>query len=127
MILLTTSEIISIHKKLILKTGGSDGVRDIALLESAVSSASNFFEDFEQYPSIEEKAARLAFAIIGNHAFVDGNKRIGILTMLMTLSLNNVKLSYTQKELIDLGVSIASGVYKYDCIYKWITKHKTSH
>ncbi len=126
MILLTTSEIISIHEKLILKTGGSGGVRDITLLESAVSSASNFFEDFEQYPSIEEKAARLAFAVIGNHAFIDGNKRIGILTMLMTLSLNNVKLSYTQRELIDLGLSIASGVYKYDSIFNWIMSHKIS-
>ncbi|MFI3214229.1 MAG: type II toxin-antitoxin system death-on-curing family toxin [Eubacteriales bacterium] len=124
MMVLTVNEIISIHSKLIIKTGGLDGIRDISLLESAVASANNSFDDFEQYLTVEEKSARLAFAIIGNHAFVDGNKRVGILTMLMTLKLNQVVIMYTQKELIELGLSIASGVCKYDGIYEWIIKHK---
>jgi len=54
----------------------------------------------EQYPSVEEKAARLCYALIANHAFVDGNKRVGVLAMLMTLRLNAVALEYTQQELI---------------------------
>lgn len=124
MILLTVSEIISIHSKLIVKTGGLDGIRDSSLLESAVASASNSFEGIEQYPTIEEKGARLAFAIISNHAFIDGNKRIGILTMLMTLKLNQVNIAYSQEEIIELGLSVASGVCQYDGIYEWITKHK---
>ena len=124
MILLTVSEIISIHSKLIAKTGGLDGIRDISLLESAVASANNSFDDVEQYPSIEEKGARLAFAIISNHAFIDGNKRIGILTMLMTLKLNQVNITYSQEELIELGLSVASGKLKYDEIYNWILEHK---
>ncbi len=81
MILLTTSEIVSLHSKLIAKTGGVDGLRDLGLLDSAVSSALNAFGDFEQYPTVEEKAARLAYAIVSNHAFVDGNKRIGVLVI----------------------------------------------
>ena len=124
MILLTVSEIISIHSKLIAKTGGLDGIRDISLLESAVASANNSFDDIEQYPTIEEKGARLAFAIISNHAFIDGNKRIGILTILMTLKLNKSTITYSQEELIELGLSIASGTSKYDYIYEWIIKHK---
>ncbi len=124
MILLAVSEIIAIHTKLIAKTGGLNGIRDIALLESAVASANNSFDDIEQYPTIEEKGARLAFAIISNHAFIDGNKRIGILVMLMTLKLNQVNLIYSQKELIELGLSVANGSCKYDCIYEWIIKHK---
>lgn len=124
MILLIIDEIISLHGKLISQTGGLDGLRDIGLLESAVCSASGSFEDIEQYPSVEEKSARLAFAIINNHAFVDGNKRVGILVMLMTLKLNNIAITYSQAELIELGLSIASGKQKYQDVYNWIKEHK---
>lgn len=123
MILLTVDEIIAIHGKLIAKTGGSNGLRDRGLLESAVFSAASSFDEVEQYPSTEEKSARLAYAIINNHAFVDGNKRIGILVMLMTLKLNNVKITYSQTELINLGLSVASGQYGYSDIYNWIKHH----
>ena len=123
MILLTTEEIISIHSKLILKTGGLDGIRDKGLLESAIYSANSSFDDVEQYKTIEEKSARLAYSIVNNHAFIDGNKRIGILVMLMMLKLNNIKISYTQDELINLGLSIASGSSNYDDIYNWINAH----
>ena len=81
----------------------SFSLRTIGLLESAVASANNSFYDVEQYPSLEEKAARLAFAIVSNHAFIDGNKRIGILVMLMTLKLNNIKIFYSQQDLVNLG------------------------
>ncbi len=123
MILLTVEEILSIHSKLITKTGGLDGVRDITLLESAVYSAYGGFDEYEQYPSIPEKAARLAFAITNNHAFIDGNKRIGTLTMLMTLRLNEFKLSCSQAELTTLGLSIADGSYQYDDVIRWIQAH----
>ncbi len=109
MILLNIEEIILLHTKLIAKTGGLDGIRDLKLLDSALSSAYASFEGKDLYSSIEEKAARLCFAIISNHSFIDGNKRIGILAMLMILNLYNIKIVYTQKELIDLGLSTASG------------------
>ena len=124
MILLTVTEIIGLHSKLISKTGGLDGIRDNGLLESAVFTTNNSFEGIEQYPTIEEKAARLAYGLVSNHAFVDGNKRIGVLILLMTLKLNNITITYTQSELIALGLSIADGSYKYDDIYKWILSHK---
>lgn len=124
MILLTVDEIITLHEKLIQRTGGSNGLRDRGLLESAVYSADSAFEDVEVYPSVEEKAARLAFSITGNHAFVDGNKRIGILVMLLTLRLNDITLVYTQAELIALGLGIADGTLDYSAILIWITNHK---
>ena len=124
MILLTVDEIISLHKKLIEKTGGSDGIRDINLLESAVFSAEATFGDKECYPTVEEKAARLMYALTNNHAFVDGNKRIGVFVMLITLKLNNAELKYTQDELISLGLAVASGETDYEKIYKWIIDHK---
>ena len=95
MILLTVDEIIELHTKLIAKTGGSDGLRDIGLLESAVYSAQSSFGDEELYPTVSQKAARLMFALVSNHAFVDGNKRIGVFVMLTTLRLNGITLHYT--------------------------------
>ena len=121
MILLTVEEVIELHDKLIEKTGGSSGLRDQSLLESAVYSAMSSFADNEAYPSVEEKSARLMFSLTNNHAFVDGNKRIGVFAMLMTLQLNNVKINYTQAELISLGLSVANGKTNYEQILEWIT------
>lgn len=64
------------------------------------------------------------FALISNHAFVDGNKRIGVFEMLMTLKLNGVLMRYTQSELIELGLSTASGKAKYEDILNWIQNHR---
>ena len=124
MILLTVEEIIALHDKLIERTGGSQGLRDQSLLESAVYSAMSAFGDSEAYPTVEEKAARLMFSLTNNHAFVDGNKRIGVFTMLMTLQLNNIKINYTQAELISLGLSVADGKTEYVEILDWIMEHK---
>ena len=124
MMRLTIDEIIRLHTTLTERTGGSDGLRDRGLLESAVYSAETSFGGQEIYPTIEEKAARLMFALVGNHPFLDGNKRIGVLVMLVTLRLNSVALRYTQAELIDLGLSAASGDLDYEAIYCWITAHR---
>lgn len=123
MILLTVDEIVMLHEKLLAATGGLPGLRDRGLLESAVFSVNASFEDVEQYPTVEEKAARLAYALISNHAFADGNKRVGVLAMLMTLRLNGVTLRYAQQELIDLGLAAASGRAGYDEILSWILNH----
>lgn len=124
MILLTVEEISSIHEKLINRTGGIQGLRDAGLLESAVYSAMSGFGDDEAYPSVEEKAARLMFSLTNNHAFIDGNKRIGVFIMLMTLKLNNVKIEYTQVELISLSLSVADGKADYSEILTWIKNHE---
>ncbi len=125
MILLTVEEIMMLHARLLHTTGGMPGLRDRGLLESAVFSVDAGFEDVEQYPTVEEKAARLVYALIGNHAFVDGNKRVGVLAMLTLLALNEVRLHYTQAELVGLGIDAASGKAMYDDILNWIKTHKT--
>ena len=125
MILLTADEIIMLHSKLLKAAGGLPGLRDRGLLESAVLGVNTGFENMEQYPTVEEKAARLAYALIKNHAFVDGNKRVGVLAMLMTLKLNGVVLRYTQQELIDLGLTAANGTAGYGEILEWIRRHET--
>lgn len=125
MILLTVEEVIELHQKLVSVTGGSRELRDRGLLESAIYSAEASFGDVEQYPSAEEKAARLAYGLISNHAFVDGNKRIGVFVMLMTLKLNGIGIAYSQAELINLGLGAASGEFQYNEILSWIQTHKT--
>ena len=124
MIILTVDELIKIHGRLIEKTGGLDGLRDRGLLESAVFSISSGFGEIEVYPTVEEKAARIAFGIVNNHAFLDGNKRIGMLSMLMILRLNQVNIKYTQRELISLGLCVADGSIGFDEILDWIISHK---
>ena len=124
MITLTVSEILRLHQKLLDATGGLSGTRDLGLLESAVYSANQVFGEEEAYPTVEQRAARLAYAITQNHPFVDGNKRIGMLVMLMTLRLNHVQIQYTQAELIQLGLSVADNSYRYEDILTWINNHK---
>lgn len=124
MITLTVSEILRLHQKLLDATGGLSGTCDLGLLESAVYSANQVFGEEEAYPTVEQRAARLAYAITQNHPFVDGNKRIGMLVMLMTLRLNHVQIQYTQAELIQLGLSVADNSYRYEDILAWINNHK---
>ena len=124
MITLTVSEILRLHQKLLDATGGLRGTCDLGLLESAVYSANQVFGEEEAYPTVEQRAARLAYAITQNHPFVDGNKRIGMLVMLMTLRLNHVQIQYTQAELIQLGLSVADNSYRYEDILAWINNHK---
>ena len=126
MILLAVEEVLMLHEKLLAATGGLPGLRDRGLLESAVLSVDAGFEDMEQYPTVEEKAARLAFSLISNHPFADGNKRVGVLAMLMTLKLNGVELRYTQWELIDLGLAAANGKAGYEEILGWILRHASA-
>jgi len=109
-----------LHIKMVDATGGSKGIRDEGLLDSAVSSIRATFDGYELYPKLEEKAARLAYALIRNHCFVDGNKRIGIYSMLVLLEINGVKLLFTQQELIELGLGVADGSVPYEQILEWV-------
>jgi len=125
MIILTTDEIIEIHNKLIQVTGGSHGIRDMGLLESAVLGCTQTFGGEELYPTIIEKASRLAFSVCKNHPFIDGNKRVAVTVLLVILRMNDVTLSFTQQELITLGLGIADGSISYNDIKEWVIIHIT--
>ena len=85
---LTKEQVLMIHSELIRETGGSDGLRDDGLLDSALNAPFQGFGDVNILPSLQQKGARLGHGLICNHAFVDGNKRIGAHIMLLFLSLN---------------------------------------
>ena len=122
--ILTKDQIILLHAQLIKETGGSDGIRDEGLLDSAILNPFQSFDGKELYPSVLEKGARLGFGLIQNHAFIDGNKRIGAHAMLVFLAaLNGHSLSYTQKELTDIVLSVASGEKNCDDLLLWLQSH----
>ena len=123
MIKLTKEQVISIHSSLIEATGGTDGVRDIGLLESALETPFQTFDGKDLYPALIQKAARLGYSLVSNHPYVDGNKRIGIHTMLVFLAVNGVEIECTQKELIDIGLSLADGTMDAEKLLIWLSLH----
>ena len=124
MIRLSKEQILLLHAQLIAETGGSGGMRDEALLESAISVPFQAFGGTEAFPSIQQKAARLGYGLVKNHTFVDGNKRIGAHAMLVFLALNKIELEYTQSELADAIFKVAAGEYTFSDLLTWITAHQ---
>ena len=124
MIKFSKEKILLLHKILAEATGGSAGVRDEALLDSALESAFAGFGDREFYPTKEEIGARLGYALISNHAFVDGNKRIGLYVMLSFLEMNGVPVQCTDDELVKIGLSVAEGSMGYDELLQWVLDHR---
>ena len=124
MIKLTKEQILILHSELIKTTGGSDGIRDIGLLESALETPFQSYGGEELYPSIQAKAARLCYGLVKNHALVDGNKRIGVHAMLVFLSVNGYELEYTQKELSNLILDVAADKKQYKDLLQWLLKHQ---
>ena len=122
--MLTKEQIILLHRELIKETGGMDGIRDEGLLESALSAPFQSFDGIDSFPSIQQKAARLGFGLIKNHAFVDGNKRIGVHAMLVFLALNGIEIEYTQEELSAIILKVAAGDCLFEDLVKWIVNHQ---
>ena len=124
MIKFSKEKVLLLHKIIAEATGGSMGVRDDALLDSALESAFSGFGNKEFFPTKEEKGARLGYALISNHAFIDGNKRIGVYIMLSFLEMNGIRISCTDEELVHIGLSIADGSMEYKELLQWIHDHK---
>lgn len=122
---LTLEATLTFHKKIVAKTGGSSGIRDQSLIESAVSRAFATFDGIDLHKTEVEKVSIIACGLIRNHGFVDGNKRIGVSIMLLLLKLNGIEISYTQEELIDLGLRAAEGKLREDELVNWINSHRS--
>ncbi len=118
--LLTGEEILYLHHRLIEETGGSHGVRDVGLLQSAVQAPSSGLGEQEVYPSLFEKAADLMRSIVQKHPFVDGNKHTGISAAAMTLGLNGHGLTATQQEFEDFAVLVATDHPSVEEIAAWL-------
>ena len=124
MIKFSKDKVLLLHKLIAEETGGSIGVRDEALLESALENAFAGFGDTEFYPSKEEKGARLGYTLISNHAFVDGNKRIGMYVMLTFLEVNGIHMNCTNEDIVHAGLSVAAGTMGYEELLEWVRRHR---
>ena len=122
--ILSKEQILKMHASLIEATGGSAGIRDEGMLDLALNNPFQSFGGQELYPSIQAKAARLCFGLVRNHAMLDGNKRLGAHVMLVFLAINGFELSYTQRELSDVILALASGDVGEKEILQWIIKHQ---
>ena len=120
MIYLTLEDLLEIHRRVIENTGGSDGIRSIPLLDSAVARPQATFGGIDLYPSMPEKAAALLHSIICNHPFVDGNKRAGFTAMDVFLRLNGYHLAGGEDEKYDFVMGIASEAISFSKIASWI-------
>lgn len=121
---LNKHQIILLHEHMIRETGGSHGLRDEGMLDSALAAPFQEVFGTTAYPSIQQKAARLGYGLIMNHPFVDGNKRIGTHAMLVLLALNGIELRYEQDELSDEILAVAAGKYGYDHLLQWVIEHQ---
>ena len=124
MIKIDKEKVLLLHQIMAEATGGDTGIRDESLLESAIENVYATFDGIELYPTKEEKAARLGFSLISNHAFVDGNKRIGIYIMLSFLELNGVRIEASNDEVYELGMKVAEGKADFSYILEWIRARK---
>ena len=121
---LTKRQILLLHRQLIEQTGGSDGIRDEGLLDSAMAAPFQSFDNADAYPSLQQKAARLCLGLVKNHPFIDGNKRIGAHAMLVFLAVNGVELTYTHTQLSDIILQVAADEKAYPDLLDWLLCHQ---
>lgn len=112
---LSLNDVLDLHKKIISKFGGRPGVLSYSALDSAINSPFQTYDKIDLYPTIQQKASMICYGVIKCHPFVDGNKRVAILTMLTFLKINNINVK-SNKQLI----YIVKCISKNDCYPKAI-------
>jgi len=115
-------EVLQIHKVLIQKFGGSQGIRDENGLKSALERPFGGFGETEFYPSPEKKAGAILESIVKNHPFIDGNKRTGYVLMRLILMSFGKDIQASQDEKYDFVIAVASGKLDFQQIVTWINQ-----
>ena len=117
---LSREQILLLHEQLIERYGGSHGVRDEGLLDSALHAPFQSFGGYEFFPTVTDKAVRLCTGLVQNHPFHDGNKRIAAMALLTTLDLNHVQLRTNSKELSDVILKLAADEINDEDLLQWV-------
>ena len=120
MIRLTKEEILILHDQIVERYGGTRGIRDENLLDSALNAPFQGYGEYAFYPSVVQKAVRLCYGLVMNHPFHDGNKRIGAMALLVTLDLNRLTLKTNSAELSEIILRLASGAIDAESLLRWI-------
>lgn len=120
---LTLNEVLDLYYRVLEKSGGAVGIRDLGALESALAQPRMTFDEEELYPTIVEKAAALGYSLINNHPFVDGNKRMGHAAMEVFLILNGYEIEAGVDEQEQIILSVAAGQIKRKGLQAWLRLH----
>jgi death-on-curing protein len=120
---LTLNEILFLHQQLVEQLGGSEGVRDLNALESALAQPRMSFGGEDLYPSVVKKAAALGFSLIKNHAFVDGNKRTAHAAMETFLVLNGYEIDAPVDEQAQVILEVAASGRDREAFTEWLRTH----
>lgn len=120
---LTLEQVLLIHEDQIEKYGGSHGVRDLGLLESAILRPQTTFGGVDLYGSLFDKAAALTHSLLLNHPFVDGNKRTAVVSVLTFLELNGLSITTTNKNLVNFALSVENKKIPIEKIASWLKKY----
>jgi death-on-curing protein len=120
---LSLAEVLVLHERVVAQTGGAAGLRDLGALQSAIAQPRATFDGVDLYPSLGEKAAALAYALVSNHPFVDGNKRIGHAALETFLLLNGFELAAPIDEAEHTFLSLAAGTLTRPALHAWIEQH----
>ena len=123
MIWITADDAISVHSRVIQVSGGIDGIRDRAGLAAAISAPLQSFGGRDLFPTVIEKIARIGYGVAANHAFLDGNKRIGAMLTQLLLKWNGFRLELQSGELAGMFISIAAGSSDESALLQWIQTH----
>ena len=123
---LTLGEVVELHQRLLASTGGAPGIRDLGLLESALAQPKATFDGADLHPTLVDKAAALGFALVANHAFIDGNKRVGHAAMEVFLILNGAEIHASVDEQERLMLDVAAGRINRAGLSDWLRAHLKS-
>ena len=124
--MITKEVILKLHELSIIRYGGSQGIRDEGLMESAIARPYQTFGGEDLYPTAIEKIAAIAESIIINHPFVDGNKRTGYLAVLAILDENKLELVVSNDYIYTFVIKISTGEIKFEQIVEWLKQNTTS-
>lgn len=115
--------VLAIHDDMVEKYGGSHGIRDLGLIQSAIARPQSSFGGEDLYPTIFDKAAALFHSLMFNHAFVGGNKRTTIVSTARFLSLNGYELEVDGDEFVAFPLRVENKHLSIEEISKWLEKH----
>jgi death-on-curing protein len=120
---LALAEVVDLHRRLLEATGGAAGIRDLGALESALAQPRMTLAGSDVYPTLAEKAAALCFSLVGNHPFVDGNKRVGHAAMETFLVLNGTEIDASLDKQERIMLDLAAGRFDRGQLTDWLRQH----
>ena len=122
---ITLEEVVAIHESMVDLYGGSHGLRDLGLLQSALARPQASFAGEDLYPSLMEKAAALFHSLLFNHVFVDGNKRTALTSTARFLYINGRELCASEDELVTFPLRVENNHFSIEKISTWLDEHTT--